>query len=77
MKWLWLAAAVLLAVAAFAVFWAFQRPDFVVGLLVATAAAAFKALTHLPSFAEIKAKHTPEEWRKMREERDRRQRGDK
>lgn len=42
-RWLWIAGAVLLAVAALAVYMAFRNPAFVSGLLVAAAAAAVKA----------------------------------
>lgn len=45
MRWLlWAAAGVLLAVAAAAVWFAFQRPDFVAGLALAAAGALGKAL---------------------------------
>ena len=43
MKWVWIGAAVLFAVAAAAVFFAFQRPDFVAGLAAAAVGAAVKA----------------------------------
>jgi membrane protein YdbS with pleckstrin-like domain len=43
MRWLWIAACVLLAVAAVSVWFAFQRPDFVVGLSAAAAVAAWQA----------------------------------
>jgi Na+/proline symporter len=44
-KWmLWLAAGLLLLVAAAAVWFAFQRPDFVLGLVTAAGAALYKAI---------------------------------
>jgi hypothetical protein len=43
MKWFWIAAFVLLAIAAVSVWFAFQRPDFVAGLTAAAVAAAWKA----------------------------------
>lgn len=43
MRWLWLAGALLLAVAAGATWFAFQRPDFVAGLVAVAVAAAWKA----------------------------------
>ena len=75
MRWIWLAAAVLVAVAAGATWFAFQRPDFVAGLAAVAATAAFKALK--PDLKRYWAKHTPEEWRKIREEQARQNRGDK
>ena len=44
MTWLWLAAAVVLAAAAFGVWYAFQRPEFVAGLTAVAAGALWKAL---------------------------------
>ena len=44
MKWLWLAATVILAVAAAATWWAFSSPTFVAGLAAIAAAAAWKAV---------------------------------
>ena len=43
-RWLWIAAAVLLAVAAVSVWFAFQRPDFFGGLAVLAIGAIWKAL---------------------------------
>jgi hypothetical protein len=43
-KWLWIAAAVLLAAAAASVWFAFQRPDFVAGLVAVAVGALGKAL---------------------------------
>jgi pimeloyl-ACP methyl ester carboxylesterase len=61
MKWLWLSGAVILAVAAVAVWYAFQRPDFVAGLVAVATAAAWKALAP----AIVKRKSADEEaiWR--------------
>lgn len=47
-RWLWLAGAVLLAVAAAATWFAFQRPDFVGGLIVLAIASVAKAIA--PAF---------------------------
>lgn len=56
MRWLlWLAGAVLLGVAALAVYMAFQSPAFVAGLSALAAAAAAKAI-----FAVVKKPETPE-----------------
>lgn len=58
---IWLAAAVLLLVAGVAVWFAFQRPEFVAGLVAAAAGAAWRAL--LP---EIGRRMPPEDearWR--------------
>jgi hypothetical protein len=43
MRWLWIAAFVLLAIAAVSVWFAFQRHEFVAGLTAAAVAAAWKA----------------------------------
>lgn len=56
MRWLWLAGAVLLAVAAGGTWFAFQRPDFVAGLVAIAVAAAWKAIA--PALLKRK---TPEE----------------
>ena len=48
MRWFWLAATILLAVAAFAVWRAFTSPAFVAGLIATAAGVAVKAL--LPVF---------------------------
>ena len=47
MRWLWLAAAVLLIAAAVSVYAAFQRPDFVAGLTAAAAGALRMELFNL------------------------------
>ena len=47
MRWLWLAAALLLGVAAYTLYWSFTNPAFVVGLAAAAIGAAWKAI--LPS----------------------------
>ena len=47
MRWLWLAAALLLGVAAFAIYRSFTSPAFVAGLVAVAAGAAWKAI--LPS----------------------------
>lgn len=44
MRWLWLAGAVILIAAAAGVFWATQRPDFVVGLVAASVASLGRAV---------------------------------
>ena len=44
MRWLWLAAAVLLGVAAVSVYVAFQSPSFVAGLTALAAGAVWKAV---------------------------------
>ncbi len=49
MPWFWLGGAVLMAVAAAAVWFAFQRPDFVARLVSVAAGALWKALA--PSLA--------------------------
>lgn len=75
MKWLWLAAAVVMIAAAGSVWYAFQRPDFVAGLTAVAVAAAWKALK--PDLKKHWASKTPEEWRELREQRDRERRGDR
>ena len=54
MRWIWIAAAILTGVAAFSVWFAFQRPDFVAGLVAIAAAAAWKA------FGPVLLKSSPE-----------------
>ena len=89
MKWLWIAAVVILIAAAGATWFAFQRPDFVAGLTAIAVAAAWKAFKSmkLPSakrhFENVWKDLTPEsreklrqEWR-ARERRAREQRGDR
>ena len=44
MRWLWLAAALLLGVAAFALYWSFSQPAFVAGLTAVAMGAAWKAI---------------------------------
>lgn len=44
MRWFWLAAALLLGVAAFAVYWSFSSPAFVAGLAAVAMGAAWKAV---------------------------------
>jgi len=44
MRWLWIGGAVILAVAAVSVWYAFQQPGFVAGLTAIAAAAAWKAI---------------------------------
>lgn len=44
MRWLWIAGAILLTVAALSVWFAFQRPDFVAALSAAAVAAAVRAV---------------------------------
>ena len=46
MRLIWVIGAVLLAVAAAAVWFAFQRPDFVGGLIAVAAAAAIEAVAN-------------------------------
>ena len=58
MRWLWIGAAVLLAVAALSVFWAFQRPDFVAGLT--TAAVAAVVMAFLPNLKGLLRRKSPE-----------------
>ena len=48
MHWLWLAAALFLGVAAFAIYWSFSNPAFVAGLAAVAMGAAWKAI--LPRF---------------------------
>jgi hypothetical protein len=43
-KWLWIAAAIIVLAAAAGVWFAFQRPDFVAGLTAVAAGALWKAL---------------------------------
>lgn len=71
----WLATFLLLAVAAVSLWFAFQRPGFVAGLAGVAVSAAIKALK--PNLKKLWASKTPEEWRKLREQRAREQRGDK
>jgi hypothetical protein len=66
MKWFWIAAFVLLAIAAASVWFAFQRPDFVAGLTAAAVAAAWKA------FAPKLLKRMPPEKKKAWRERQKR-----
>ena len=62
MRWLWLAAAVLLIAAAVSVYAAFQRPDFVAGLTAAAAGALWKAVA--PSILKRMAPEEEAAWRK-------------
>ena len=48
MRWLWLAAALLLGAAAFLLYWSFSSPEFVAGLAAVAVGAAWKAI--LPNF---------------------------
>jgi|GEM_PF-3216118 len=48
MRWLYLAAALLLGAAAFALYWSFSSPEFVAGLAAMAMGAAWKAI--LPNF---------------------------
>ena len=48
MRWLWLAAALLLGVAAFAIYRSFSSPAFVAGLMAVAMGAVWKAI--LPGF---------------------------
>ncbi len=63
MRWLWLAAALLLGVAAFALYWSFSSPTFVAGLAAVAMGAAWKAI--LPGFRPRNL--TPAERQKIRE----------
>ena len=63
MRWLWLAGAALFAVAAFAVWWAFQSPEFVAGLTAVAVGAAAKAIV-----TKAGARMPPEEEAEMRRE---------
>lgn len=62
MRVIWVIGAVLLAVAAAAVWFAFQRPDFVGGLIAVAAAAAIKAA--LPQITKRMPPEEEAEWRK-------------
>lgn len=64
---LWLAAGVLLAVAAIATWFAFQRPDFVAGLAMVAAAAIGKALAGSVGGQVAKDMTDPEVDRKTKE----------
>jgi len=61
MGWLWLGGAVILAVAAAATWFAFQRPDFVAGLVAVAGAALWKAIA--PAIAKRKPAKEEEIWR--------------
>ena len=61
MKWLWIGGAVILAVAAVSVWYAFQRPDFVAGLAAVAAAAAWKAIA--PDLLKRMDAETEARWR--------------
>ena len=60
-RWLWIGGAVLLAIAAAAVWFAFQRPDFVAGLVAVAAGAVWKALA--PAILKRKPAAEEEIWR--------------
>lgn len=61
MRVIWVIGAILLAVAAAAVWFAFQRPDFVGGLIAVAAAAAIKAA--LPQVTKRMPPEKEAEWR--------------
>ncbi len=63
MRWLWLAAALLLGAAAFAIYWSFSSPEFVAGLAAVAIGAAWKAL--LPSLRSRNM--TPAERQRIRQ----------
>ncbi len=65
--YLWLAAAVLLAAAAFGVWWAFQSPQFVAGLVALAGGAIWKALSALANAQIAKDMLDPEVDRKNKE----------
>lgn len=66
MRWLWLAGALLLAIAAAATWFAFHDPRFVAGLSAIAAAALWKAVTPM-----LKPKDfTPEQLEKIRQGKD-------
>ena len=70
-----LVAVVLVAAAAVGVFLAVQRPDFLIGLGTAIGKRLLAAILKLPSWKEIKARHTPEEWKRIRDDAERERRG--
>lgn len=60
-RFLWIAAAVLLTIGGAAVWFAFQRSDFVAGLVAAAAAAAWKAIA--PQIAKRMSPEDEARWR--------------
>lgn len=62
MKWLWIGAAGVLAVAALSAWFAFQRPDFMVGFIAAAVAAIYQALS-----PAILKRMSPEDEAELRE----------
>ena len=62
MRWLWLAAAVLLGVAAVSVYMAFQSPSFVAGFTILAAGAVWKAIA--PAVFRRMPPEQEAEWRK-------------
>ena len=61
MKLLWLGAAGVLAVAAGSAWFAFQRPDFMVGFIAASVAAIYNALA--PTLLKRKSPEDEKAWR--------------
>ena len=61
MKLLWLGAAGVLAVAAGSAWFAFQRPDFMVGFIAASVAAIYNALA--PALLKRKSPEDEKAWR--------------
>jgi hypothetical protein len=68
-RWFWLACTVFLLIAAGSVWYAFQQPGFVGGLVTLAAGAAFKALS--PSILKAVAPASPEELARQKANTDR------
>jgi membrane protein implicated in regulation of membrane protease activity len=61
MKLLWLGGAAVMAVAAISAWFAFQRPDFMVGFIAASVAAIYNALS--PALFKRKSPEDEKKWR--------------
>ncbi len=63
MRWLWIGAAFICAVAAISAWFAFQRPDFMVGFIAAAVASIYQALK--PAILKRMPPEDEAEWREL------------